>query len=150
MFFFSQQRNPAMVIAALGVWCTLSVPASAQAPPAQPSPTSRANRGEALYISQCAACHQVNGEGVPGVFPRLKASGVVNKDDGTKHMQVVLYGMQRGRAGGVVYAAAMPPFAGILSDADIADIIDYERSSWGNHGKPVTAAQVAAERSSPQ
>jgi cytochrome c oxidase cbb3-type subunit 2 len=37
-----------------------------------------------------------------------------------------------------------------LSDADIAGIIDYERSSWGNHGKPVTAAQVAAERSSPQ
>jgi cytochrome c oxidase cbb3-type subunit 2 len=40
----------------------------------------------------------------------------------------------------------MPPFAGVLSDAEIADIIDYERSSWGNHGKPVNAAQVAAER----
>jgi cytochrome c oxidase cbb3-type subunit 2 len=34
----------------------------------------------------------------------------------------------------------------MLSDADIANIIDYERSSWGNHGKPVTAQQVAAER----
>jgi cytochrome c oxidase cbb3-type subunit 2 len=34
----------------------------------------------------------------------------------------------------------------VLSDADIADIVDYERSSWGNHGNPVTAAQVAAER----
>jgi mono/diheme cytochrome c family protein len=34
----------------------------------------------------------------------------------------------------------------MLSDADIADIIDYERSSWGNHGTLVTAAQVAAER----
>lgn len=71
-------------------------------------------------------------------------------DDGTKHMRVVLYGTQGDRAGGVVYAAAMPPFAGVLSDADIADIIDYERRSWGNHGKPVTAAQVAAERSRPQ
>jgi cytochrome c oxidase cbb3-type subunit 2 len=40
----------------------------------------------------------------------------------------------------------MPPFAGMLTDVEIADIIDYERSSWGNHGKPVAAAQVAAER----
>jgi cytochrome c oxidase cbb3-type subunit 2 len=42
----------------------------------------------------------------------------------------------------------MPPFAGVLSDAEIADIIDFERSSWGNHGKPVTSAQVTAARSS--
>jgi cytochrome c oxidase cbb3-type subunit II len=44
----------------------------------------------------------------------------------------------------------MPPFAATLSDAEIADIIDYERSSWGNHGNPVAAAQVAAERSMSQ
>jgi cytochrome c oxidase cbb3-type subunit 2 len=46
----------------------------------------------------------------------------------------------------VVYASAMPPFAGVLSDAEIADVLDYERSSWGNRGIPVNAAQVAAER----
>ncbi len=40
----------------------------------------------------------------------------------------------------------MPPFGSVLSDVDIADIIDYERGSWGNHGKLVTAAEVAAER----
>jgi cytochrome c oxidase cbb3-type subunit 2 len=40
----------------------------------------------------------------------------------------------------------MPPFAKMLSDADIADIIDHERNSWGNHGKRVTAAQAASER----
>jgi mono/diheme cytochrome c family protein len=105
-----------------------------------------AAKGRDLYISQCAACHQANGEGLPGVFPPLKGSGVVNKDDASKHIQVVLSGMQGGRAGGVVYAAPMPPFADTLSDAEIARIIDYERSSWGNHGRPVTAAQVAAGR----
>jgi cytochrome c oxidase cbb3-type subunit 2 len=102
--------------------------------------------GGDLYIANCSACHLANGEGVAGAFPPLKGSGVVNKDDAAKHIQVVLNGMQGGRAGGVVYASAMPPFAGVLSDAEIADIIDYERSSWGNHGKPVNAAQVAAER----
>jgi cytochrome c oxidase cbb3-type subunit 2 len=47
---------------------------------------------------------------------------------------------------GVVYSSVMPPFAATLSDTEIADIVDYERSSWGNHGKPVDVAQVAAER----
>jgi mono/diheme cytochrome c family protein len=105
-----------------------------------------AGNGQALYIVHCAACHQSTGEGLPGVFPPLKGSGVVNKDDASKHIQVVLNGMQGGRAGGVVYAAPMPPFAGTLNDSEIAGIIDFERSSWGNHGTPVTAVQVGAER----
>jgi cytochrome c oxidase cbb3-type subunit II len=105
-----------------------------------------AARGRTLFTANCSACHQASGEGLPGAFPPLKGSGVVNKDDATKHIHVVLDGMQGARAGGVVYESVMPPFAAVLSDADIADIIDYERSSWGNHGKPVTAAQVAAER----
>jgi glucose/arabinose dehydrogenase/mono/diheme cytochrome c family protein len=113
------------------------------------SSTSTASTRD-LYIAHCAACHLANGEGVAGAFPPLKGSGVVNKDDAAKHIQVVLDGMQGARAGGVVYAAAMPPFAGLLSDAEIADIIDYERGSWGNHGIPVNAAQVAAERARPK
>jgi len=105
-----------------------------------------APKGQAAYAANCSACHQVNGEGLPGAFPPLKGSGVVTKDDATKHIRVVLDGLQGGKAGGVVYASIMPAFAAVLSDAEIADIIDYERSSWGNHGKPVTATQVAAER----
>ena len=109
-----------------------------------------AAKGRDLYIDHCSACHQVSGEGLPGVFPPLKGSGVVNKDDATKHIRAILDGMAGARAGGVVYASAMPPFAGMLSDAEIAGIIDYERSAWGNHGNPVTAAQVAAERAGPK
>jgi cytochrome c oxidase cbb3-type subunit 2 len=44
----------------------------------------------------------------------------------------------------------MPPFSATLGDSEIANIINYERSSWGNHGNPVTVAQVAAERAKPQ
>jgi len=107
-----------------------------------------ATSGRSLYITHCSACHQVNGEGLPGAFPPLKGSGVVNKDDPSKHIHAVLDGMSGGTAGGVVYPGAMPPFADVLSDAEIADSIDFERSSWGNHGKPVTSAQVTAARSS--
>jgi cytochrome c oxidase cbb3-type subunit 2 len=84
--------------------------------------------------------------GLPGLFPPLKGSGVVNKNDATNHIRIVLKGAQSGKAGGVLYASAMPPFAVILSDAEIAAIINFERSSWGNHGRLVTSAQVAAER----
>jgi cytochrome c oxidase cbb3-type subunit 2 len=103
--------------------------------------------GRDLYAANCSSCHQADGEGLPGVFPPLKGSGVVNKDDPTKHIQVVLNGMRGARAGGVVYSAAMPPFAVTLSDTEIANVINFERSSWGNHGAPVTTAQVATERS---
>jgi cytochrome c oxidase cbb3-type subunit 2 len=103
-------------------------------------------RAKDLYVAHCSACHQLGGEGLPGVFPPLKGSPVVNRDDAGKHIQVVLNGMQGGKVGGVVYATAMPPFAGTLSDRDIADIINYERSSWGNHGQLVAAAQVASGR----
>ena len=113
----------------------------------EPAPSGYdATRGRALFTANCSACHQASGEGLPGAFPPLKGSGVVNKDDATKHIHVVLDGLQGAKAGGVVYTSTMPPFAAALTDAEIADIIDYERSSWGNHGKPVTATQVAAER----
>jgi mono/diheme cytochrome c family protein len=103
-------------------------------------------RGRRLYESNCSACHGSDGEGRPGAFPPLKGSGVVTKDDATKHIQVVLNGLRGARSGGVLYVSPMPPFAGALDDADLRDIIDYERSSWGNHGILVTAGQVAAER----
>jgi nitrite reductase (NO-forming) len=47
---------------------------------------------------------------------------------------------------GVTYPSVMPPFAAALNDADIADIANHERTSWGNQGKLVTAEQVKAAR----
>ena len=103
-------------------------------------------RGRALFTANSSACHQASGEGLPGALPSLKGDSAVNKDDATQQIHVVLEGLQGEKVGGVVYASPMPPFAKMLSDADIADIIDHERNSWGNHGKRVTAAQAASER----
>jgi len=103
-------------------------------------------RAQSLFIANCAACHQAGGEGLPGVFPPLKGNPVVNDADASVHIRTVLHGLQGTNVSGIVYASPMPPFASMLADADIAAIINFERTSWGNHGVLVTAAQVAAER----
>jgi cytochrome c oxidase cbb3-type subunit 2 len=122
--------------------------ATATAADAAPEATGAydAVKGKALFTANCSACHQASGEGLPGAFPSLKGNAAVNDADATTHIRTVLYGLQGVDVGGVVYSSPMPPFGATLSDADIANVIDYERTSWGNHGVPVTAAQVAAER----
>jgi cytochrome c oxidase cbb3-type subunit 2 len=114
-----------------------------------PAANGDSAKGLALFTANCAACHQANGEGVPGAFPPLKGNGAVNRDDVVPHIRIVLYGLHGATVGGVAYASPMPGFAATLSDADIVGIINYERGAWGNHGRPVTVEQVAAERAKP-
>lgn len=116
---------------------------------AQPTSTSTAQiaHGEAVFTANCAACHQAGGEGLPGAFPPLKANAAVNDADPTLHIHTVLFGAHGLTIGGVNYASQMPPFGPQLRDQDVADVIDYERSAWGNHGPPVSAAEVARIRS---
>lgn len=99
--------------------------------------------GKALFASTCAICHQPNGTGVKGAFPPLAGSPVVNNDDATLHIKIVLDGYDARSEYSV-----MPPFKDRLSDDEIAAIINFERSSWGNHGKTITANEVAQVRAS--
>lgn len=105
-----------------------------------------AANGAKLFASTCAACHGAQGAGVPGVFPPLAGNPVVTAADPAGHIHVVLNGLQGTTIGGTAYAAQMPAFGAQLSDAQIADIIGHERTSWGNHAATVTAADVAAAR----
>lgn len=93
-------------------------------------------RGEKVYATNCAACHQATGIGLPGVFPALKGSQVV-LGPVADHLAVVL----NGRPG-----TAMPGF-GQLNDLDLAAVVTYERNAWGNAtGDTVQAADVKAAR----
>jgi cytochrome c oxidase cbb3-type subunit 2 len=102
--------------------------------------------GKQLFDENCAACHQADGSGLAGAFPPLKANAVVNDSDAAEHIHIVLFGLEGKTIDGVKYDSPMPAWSGMFNDKEIADIIDYERSAWGNHGKPVTAADVAAIR----
>jgi cytochrome c oxidase cbb3-type subunit 2 len=123
---------------------------AAQAPTAGAEPQPAAGgadlaHGQQLFVANCAACHQAGGQGLPGAFPPLQGDAVVDNPDATEHIRSVLFGLQGKAIGNVKYGSPMPPWSQ-LSDQDIAAIIDYERSAWNNHGKPVTAAEVAAVR----
>ncbi len=102
--------------------------------------------GEQVFGNYCSACHQLTGEGVPGVFPALRADPVVTADDPEQHIRVILEGMSGIPIDGVVYAAAMPPLGAQLTDEQIAAVANHERSSWGNAAPTVTPDAVAAVR----
>ncbi|MEO8747615.1 MAG: multicopper oxidase domain-containing protein [Rhodanobacter sp.] len=103
-------------------------------------------KGTTLYNTTCAACHQPTGMGITGAFPPLKDNPAVLDADATKQIDVVLNGLHGQVVAGTAYATPMPPFGSMLNDAEIADIINHERSSWGNHGKPITSSEVKALR----
>lgn len=79
-------------------------------------------KGQTVYNSNCSACHQPTGLGLPGVFPAL-ANSPIALGDVKAHIDVVM----NGKAG-----TSMSAFKGQLSDADIAAVITYERNSFGN------------------
>ena len=121
---------------------------SASQPGAQSRPSAaQIAHGQEMFTANCAACHQASGEGVPGAFPPLRGNAAVNDADPTLHIHTVLFGAHGLTIGGVSYASQMPPFGPQLTDQDVADLADYERSAWGNHGAPVSAAEVARIRS---
>jgi cytochrome c oxidase cbb3-type subunit 2 len=102
--------------------------------------------GASVYGANCASCHQADGRGLAGVFPPLAGDPVVTAHDATEQIHTVLFGRQGKAIGGATYAAAMPPWGAQLSDAEIAAVINHERTSWGNHAPTVTAVEVAAVR----
>ncbi|PZX50679.1 cytochrome c oxidase cbb3-type subunit 2 [Algoriphagus ratkowskyi] len=97
--------------------------------------------GLKLYDQTCAACHQSNGQGIPGAFPSIAGSQIVNDDNPETLIRIVLQGYDARPEFG-----AMPSFAAQLSDEEIAAILNHERSSWGNSAKKVTAEQVTKIR----
>lgn len=121
-------------------------------PGGQPAPNSAvaeiaapAKSGETTYGQICASCHQATGLGVEGTFPPLKGSKwLLGKPE--IPIAIVIAGLQ----GDILveskpFAGAMQPW-GMLSDDDIANVLTYARSQWGNAGTAVTASQVKAVR----
>ena len=70
----------------------------------------------------------------------------MNSPDPTEHIRTVLRGLSGKAIGGVTYASAMPAFADQLTDEEVAAVLSYERTSWGNQAPPVKPEDVIARR----
>ena len=102
--------------------------------------------GSQAYIDNCSACHQEDGTGNAAGFPALADNPIVNTDDPTSLIHVVLAGDATVNTHAAPAKLIMPPFGASLTDSDIADLLTYVRSSWGNRATAVSAEQVKALR----
>ncbi|MEE2783317.1 MAG: ThuA domain-containing protein [Pseudomonadota bacterium] len=102
--------------------------------------------GEQIYTSKCAACHQNQGQGVPGTFPPLVNTDWVTGDS-RRLVEVVLNGLEGEiEVNGATYTGTMAPWRDALSDDEIAKALSYIRTAWGNNASPISPAQVRALR----
>jgi ubiquinol-cytochrome c reductase cytochrome b subunit len=105
--------------------------------------TGGAAHGAQVFTQNCASCHQANAQGMPGVFPPLAGNSYVTGDPKAV-IHTLLYGLNgKIEVKGASYNGQMPAWKGQLSNADIAAVITYIRSSWGNSAGAVTEADVA-------
>lgn len=112
--------------------------ATASAPAANALPD-----GGQVFSQVCAACHQADAKGLPGAFPPLAGSPIVNDKDPLKMIDIVLGGYNGLASQGY---GPMPPQAEVLDDAQIAAVINHVKSSFGNNAPPTDAATVKAQR----
>ncbi|MEY2880750.1 MAG: Copper-containing nitrite reductase precursor [Verrucomicrobiota bacterium] len=103
-------------------------------------------KGKQVYMGLCFACHQADGNGLPGVFPPLAKADYMLADR-ERAIRVVLKGLTgKVTVNGKTYDSAMPPQEAALSDTQVADVLTYVFNTWGNTGDAFTAAQVKVVR----
>jgi mono/diheme cytochrome c family protein len=108
--------------------------------------TKNVQRDNAIYKKYCLVCHQADGSGVPGMYPPLGPGSWVGKDP--KELVMILTKGLSGKVevNGEIYKNAMPAQSQ-LTDQEIADVLTYIRSYFGNNFDPVNADFVRKVRS---
>ncbi len=105
-----------------------------------------ARPGAPLYERHCRECHGPSGRG--GLFdgPPLAGSAVVQGEDPSSLVNVILYGSDKPADLGSPAWEAMPAYAQELDDEEIAALANFLRGSWGNRAAPVAPGSVARQR----
>ena len=103
----------------------------------------KALSGSGLFAAKCATCHQASGQGTDA-YPPLAGNPVVAAADPKPMIAIIV----NGRSGpltvnGKTFNGKMPTWKGQLTNADIAAVASYVRSSWGNNASAVTEQEVA-------
>lgn len=116
--------------------------------PGAPKPVqvTAAMRGKRVFTTVCMTCHQLNGQGLPGVYPPLAGSEWVAGTE-ERTIRIVLHGLTGPiKVEGKEFNNTMAPLGATLTDQQIADALSYVRQEWGNTGPEVDVATVARIR----
>nr|WP_259460809.1 cytochrome c [Paraburkholderia sp. BL23I1N1] len=105
--------------------------------------------GKKIYDAQCAICHAAQGQGKLPNFPPLADNQSIQMTSSVNPIRMVLNGGYAPGTSKNPMPYGMPPFAQTLSDEEVAAVVTYIRTAWGNHGTPVTVKEVNALRSAP-
>jgi mono/diheme cytochrome c family protein len=119
---------------------------------ARTTPAAAAPSGADVY-QRCATCHQPDGQGLAGTYPPLAESELATAENPIIPALILINGLQGPvTVRGQDFDGAMPPYGvGIeMSDAEVAAVLTYVRSSWGNRASAVSAEDVAEARSFPR
>lgn len=110
------------------------------------APAAKEHPGKAVYTQYCLACHQADGSGVPGMHPPLTVGSWVGNDP-NELIAIMMKGLSgKIEVNGEVYKNFMPSHAQ-LTDDQIADVLSYIRSAFGNNFEPVTPEMVKKVKS---
>lgn len=120
------------------------IPGGQAQPPRASTTEERVAFGQRVYAQNCVACHQAEGQGIPGAIPPLAGSDFLNEDE-ARAIGVVLNGLDGAiTVNGEAYNSVMPLLQ--LSDDDVANVLTYVYSQWGNAGFEVLPQEVGAVR----
>ncbi len=98
--------------------------------------------GKSVYDGQCASCHAGDGRGMPPHFPPLAGNQSIQMSSAVNPIRMVLNGGYPPGTAANPRPYGMPPFAQSLTDDEVAAVVTYIRSSWGNRGDAISARQA--------
>jgi nitrite reductase (NO-forming) len=103
-------------------------------------------KGKLVFMQNCAMCHQLDGKGLPGVFPPLAQSDFLMADK-DRSVRIALRGLSGPvTVNGAPYDNLMPQLP--LTDEQVANVLTFIRNSWGNQGDAVSLEEVKQIRES--
>lgn len=102
-----------------------------------------AEAGYDLYMSACASCHGIEGQGIPNVVPALKGNAIVAMTDPQTLVAVVLNGLSTTTYTNGQRMYAMPAYEGELTSKELADLLTWVRAKWGGISTPVSQKSIA-------
>jgi alcohol dehydrogenase (quinone), cytochrome c subunit len=105
-----------------------------------------ASSGALVYLNKCAGCHRSDGVGYGKAFPALAGNAVLQTKDATSAINIILSGGAVPSTNTAPSALTMAPYAKELNDQQVADVVNFIQTSWGNQGGTVTPKDVAKVR----